>query len=131
MRCAGIAVRRANNARELGIQAVSARIANGTLKIVESACPRLVSEFRLYAFKPAEDGAFRAETEGPDHALDALRYLISKLDWRRMARTPIAPSPIDSASDAAPPPPPPAKPKRPWLSVHNEQLWTRIYPSDN
>jgi hypothetical protein len=52
-----------------------------------------------------------------NHALAALRYLVSRLDERHMA----GPRPGRPADG------PPRKP-RPWLRLDNEALWTRIWP---
>ncbi len=62
-----------------------------------------------------------------NHALGALRYMISRLDARKMARRQRSVAP--SAPDSTPAQPAePAKPKkRPWFSIYNEALWTRIY----
>jgi hypothetical protein len=54
----------------------------GTLKIIGSACPNLVSESELYQY---EEGSDKPAKEY-DHALDALRYLIFKLDAKRLAK---------------------------------------------
>jgi hypothetical protein len=92
LRCAGFGVSKANNARELGIMAVSARIAHGTLKVHKARCPNLLAESRAYHYRTDEDGR-QGATDGPDHALDALRYLVCRLDWRRLARGPRPPVP--------------------------------------
>ena len=56
-----------------------------------------------------------------NHAISALRYLISKLDARGLKRKP--------DSDAAPAPSQQRKPD-PWCNYRNEALWTRIWPHD-
>jgi hypothetical protein len=65
--------------------------------------------------------------------MDALRYLISRIDARRMARIRRSPHPLEPAdtpaqagASSAPSVSPPAK-KRKWLSIYNEELWTRLY----
>jgi len=70
------------NAQNPGISAVHSRIEAGTLKIIGSACPNLVSESQLYQY---EEGTDKPAKEY-DHGLDALRYLIFKLDAKRLAR---------------------------------------------
>ena len=69
-----------------GIAAVTARLENGTLRIVQGRCPNLLSEAELYRY----DDTSGRRTESPlsehNHALDALRYLIATLDERRLSR---------------------------------------------
>jgi hypothetical protein len=64
-----------------------------------------------------------------DHALDALRYLISRVDANRMARIrkgiPLVEAQPQTAAGAALPQPA-APPERKWLSIYNEQSWTRL-----
>jgi hypothetical protein len=119
--CANFTVRIGNNAIGAGIAAVSARIENGTLKILEGRCPNLLREAQLYRY--GDDPADR-RNENPldqnNHALSALRYLIYSLDAHRLARP--RPCSADPDKPAAPPP----KPK-PWLRLDNEALWTRIF----
>ncbi len=115
LRCAGFAVREGDNALRPGIAAVSARLENGTLRVVAGCCPNLLAEAALYRYA---DGPQDRHAETPadehNHALGALRYLISKLDARWMAR----PRPA-----AGPGGPPERKPARPWLRLDNEALW--------
>jgi hypothetical protein len=47
----------------------------------------------------------------------ALRYLVGQLDAGKMARS----TPATRPSGAIP------KPKRTWLSIHNEQLWRPLF----
>jgi hypothetical protein len=82
LRCAGFTVQKADNAQNPGISAVHSRIEAGTLKIIGSACPNLVSESELYQYEEGSD----KPAKDFDHALDALRYLIFKLDAKRLAR---------------------------------------------
>jgi hypothetical protein len=118
--CAGFIMRKGDNAVRTGIAAVSARLADRRLKIVEGACPNLLYEASLYRYgTEAADRSSEEPAAGPDHALDALRYLVCRLDARQMARR--AAKATRAAAEAAP------KPKRPWLSIYNEQLWTRLY----
>jgi hypothetical protein len=127
LRCAGFTVHKADNAQNPGLSAVHSRIEAGTLKILGSACPNLVSESELYQY---EEGAGKPAKEY-DHALDALRYLILKLDARRLARKQWLRQRenegerhgemADEANTSA-------KVGTPWLSVRNEELWRRIFP---
>jgi hypothetical protein len=87
LRCAGLKVVPGLNALQLGIAAVTARIANGTLRVIEGACPNLVAEAGLYRY--GDEGEYRHDENPLDehnHALAAVRYLISRLDRSRMAR---------------------------------------------
>jgi hypothetical protein len=122
LRSAGLTIRPGDNECKVGIQAVRARLEEGTLKVVAGSCPNLLAEAALYRY--ATDGPARSENpvKEYDHTLDALRYMISQVDTNRMAR-------IRKASSVASPgqpsrPAPPAKPKRKWLSLYNEALWT-------
>jgi hypothetical protein len=112
LRCAGFTVHEGDNALRPGIAAVTARIENGTLRILEGACPNLLAEAGLYRYS----GPGEAPMDEHNHALAALRYLISRLDTRHMA-----------GSRAAPEKPAPPR-KRPWLRYDNEELWTPLYP---
>jgi hypothetical protein len=155
LHCAGFPVRKGDNARRPGIAAVRSRIETGRLKILDGACPNLVLEAQLYCYDEKS-----GDSENPlkqyDHALDALRYMISKLDYKKMAlfrrgkileplkelltgRPKEAPA-EPTKETAAPPrlcvdisqmfPPEPTEPapkkKNWWMSIHNEALWTRI-----
>jgi hypothetical protein len=86
LRCAGFVVREGSNALRPGIAAVSARLESGTLRVLEGRCPNLLYEASLYRYSD-EVGERQAEVpvDEHNHALAALRYLISKLDERRMA----------------------------------------------
>ena len=114
-------MRKGDNTLRTGIAAVHARLADGRWKIIEGACPNLLYEASLYRYdtEPAERRS-ESPAAGPDHALDALRYLVCRLDARQMARR--AAKATRAAAEAGP-----KTPKRPWLSVYNEQLWTRLY----
>jgi hypothetical protein len=118
LRCAGFAVREGNNALRPGIAAVSARVENGTLRVLAGRCPNLLYEAALYRYS---DAAGKRNGEVPvdehNHALAALRYLISRLDERHMAG-PRSGRPPDGS--------PPRKPQ-PWLRYDNEALWTRLW----
>jgi hypothetical protein len=110
----------------VGIQAVRARLEEGTLKVVAGCCPNLMAEAALYRY--ATDGPGRSENpvKQYDHTMDALRYLISQVDAHRMARIRKANAPPEPGQPASPESSAQAKPKRKWLSLYNEALWTRI-----
>ncbi len=87
LRKADFVVRQGKNALQLGIAAVTARLANGTLKVLEGRCPNLLHEAGLYRW---DDSATERDSETPvdahNHALSALRYLVASLDAGKMAR---------------------------------------------
>src|SRR6266851_931142 len=126
LRCAGFTIQKADNAQNPGISAVQTRIESGTLKIIGSACPNLVSESGLYQYEPGSDKSAKEY----DHALGALRYLIYKLDAKRLARKKwfwqgdskeADGGETEGTSEAGG-----QKVERPWLSVWNGELWRRI-----
>jgi hypothetical protein len=120
---AGFKVRRGNNSLRAGIAAVTARLQNGGLRVLEGRCPNLLAEAGLYRYgDESRDRQAETPVDEHNHALAALRYLISGLDRRKMAR-------LRGAPDAAAPPTDPApvvepRPKeKPWLRLDNEALW--------
>ena len=118
LRCAGFVVREGDNALRPGIAAVSARLENRTLRVLQGRCPNLLAEAALYRY--SDDGG-EAPADEHNHALAALRYLVSRLDARQMAHN-------RGQGDGQPtenPPPAPRK-KRPWLRLDNEELWTPL-----
>jgi len=73
----------ADNDVSVGIRAVGARMRTGRLKIVRGNCKNLVRELGLYRRKPVpgSDDKFLDEVvKENDHAPDALRYLIMRVD---------------------------------------------------
>jgi hypothetical protein len=127
LRCAGLTVREGDNALRPGIAAVTARLENGTLKVVEGRCPNLLAEAGLYRYSDDPRNQYaEVPLDEHNHALAALRYLVSRLDARHMARLRTgrrADDPLPesaSAQDARP------TPRRPWLRLDNEALWTRL-----
>ncbi|OAI51909.1 hypothetical protein AYO44_16835 [Planctomycetaceae bacterium SCGC AG-212-F19] len=115
LRRADFAISKGNNALRAGIAAVTARLNTGTLRIAAGACPNLLHEAGLYQWPHDHDDAENPVDEH-NHALAALRYLISTIDKGKLAR-----------GEPATPGTPPKQPPRKWLSVYNEQLWTRIW----
>lgn len=114
LRHAGLAVRAGSNDIRAGIAAVTARIRTARLKIRRAACPNLLTEARLYRYADAEPGDAAPELplDAHNHALGALRYLISRLDVGFMARL--------RRSNVPEPPPAPATN---WLRLDNDELW--------
>ncbi len=122
LRAAGLTVRRGDNDIRSGISAVTARLRTGRLLVCERTCPNLVRESRLYRYPTAEEQAQLGENpiDRDNHALAALRYLISRLDERFLAR--LRKKTGAGAEEQAPAKS--ARPKeRPWLRLDNEELW--------
>lgn len=86
-RAAGHTVRAGLNDIRAGIQAVTARLQTGRLKVNGSVCPNLIREASLYRYPNSDE---KTATENPvdehNHALGALRYLISRIDEKYLAR---------------------------------------------
>src|SRR5207237_2043930 len=83
LRRADFKVVKAQNAIRLGIAAVSARLQSGRLRVLPGRCPNLLLEAGMYRYDPRLPGA-EAPIDEHNHAMDALRYLISTLDAHRM-----------------------------------------------
>ncbi len=100
LRAGGLAVRRGDNDIRLGIAAVTARLRTGRLKVRAGACPNLLAEARLYRYPTAAERALSGENpvDEHNHALAALRYLISRLDARFIARLRRPSAPLSPAS---------------------------------
>ncbi len=122
LRHAGFKIRKGDNDQRPGIAAVRARLEEGALKVLAGACPNLVAEAGLYRYDPESPGRSEAPRKEHDHAMDALRYLISSIDTSRMARLRKRPAPAANPNPAPSANPPPPK----WLSLSNEELWTRL-----
>jgi hypothetical protein len=125
LRCAGFPVRLGNNALRPGIVAVSARLAQGTLRVLAGACPHLLREAELYRYgTEEEDRRTEAPVDEHNHALAALRYLVTKLDASRMAKLARGAGPSAGPAEE---PDKPKKPADPWMDWRNEALWTRLF----
>ena len=123
LRCAGFTVKEGDNAQRPGIAAVSARLENGTLGIGEGCCPNLLAEAALYRYSDdPRDRHAEAPVDEQNHALAALRYLISRLDARRMARNRGRAEETKTGEESAPA----TRRQRPWLRLDNEELWTTL-----
>jgi hypothetical protein len=128
LRCAGFTVREGNNALRPGLAAVSARLENGTLRVVEGCCPNLLAEAALYRYGDGPgDRTAEAPLDEHNHALAALRYLVSRLDARHMARPRPAAPPADGTPPVSDPSPPPPQPPW-WKRWDNPDLWTPLRP---
>ena len=75
---AGRKVRPGINDLRLGIMAVRSRLETGRLRVVDGACPNLLYEAGLYRYDDATNGrGSETPLSESNHALDALRYLIT------------------------------------------------------
>lgn len=88
LRTAGFTVRRGTNDIRAGIAAVTARIQTRRLRVYIPGCPNLLAEAKLYHYPRAAAGNQVTETpvDESNHALGALRYLVSRIDARFIAR---------------------------------------------
>jgi hypothetical protein len=88
LRAAGLKVLRGDNDIRLGIAAVAARIRTGRLVVSRSTCANLIAEAGLYRYPSSSERAVEGEKpiDEHNHALGALRYLVSQLDARFIAR---------------------------------------------
>jgi hypothetical protein len=116
LRCAGFTVLEGRNALRAGIAAVAARLEGGTLKVLRGRCPNLLAEAGLYRY--GEEGDSETPRDEQNHALAALRYLVSRLDEHRMARA-------DGAPPEAAQPPRKEAPEW-WRRLNDEGIWTRL-----
>jgi hypothetical protein len=117
LRHAGLVVRRGNNDIRAGIAAVTARLRTGRLKVSREGCPNLLAEARLYRYATAAEGAVPSELPVDDHnhALGALRYLVSRVDAGFFARLRRGPRDIATPKSESP--------DNPWLHHGNDLLW--------
>ena len=113
-RLAGHVIRPGLNNIRLGIAAVTARLRTGRLRIDPQRCPNLLAEAKAYRYPTESERALLGENPIDDHnhALSALRYLVSWIDQTRNTRR--------SASKG------PAAALRPKESVDDSHLWTRL-----
>jgi Terminase large subunit, T4likevirus-type, N-terminal len=114
-RLAGHVIRPGLNNIRLGIAAVTARLRTGRLKIDPERCPNLLAEAKLYRYPTESERALLGENPKDDnnHALSALRYLVSWIDQARLVRRP-----VDKES--------PVSGTRAKKLVEREDLWTPL-----
>lgn len=84
LRRADLVVRKGDNNLRRGIALVTARIRTGRLK-VHPSCANLIAEARLYRWPTASERAATGENpiDAHNHALAALRYLVSRIETNR------------------------------------------------
>jgi hypothetical protein len=121
-RAAGIQVQKADKDIQAGIAAVTARLQTGRLKIFRT-CANLIREAALYRYPDERELGTEPETphDRDNHALDALRYLVSRLDRRFMARARRRPEGIATTAAHASG----ADSQRRWFNLTDENLWSR------
>lgn len=83
----GHKVKKANKAIIAGIDAVNRRIYTGKIKILVNRCPALRAEAETYCYPADDDENIVGDKPegGDDHALDALRYMVSGIDIKKAA----------------------------------------------
>jgi len=82
LRKRGMTVRHERASIEQGIEAIRRRLDHGTLRL-DAKCERLIRAMQEYRFdpsRPSEERPLKEGPQGPDHACDALRYLVINLD---------------------------------------------------
>jgi hypothetical protein len=77
LRCLGLRIQR-GNWRRATLGQVRAWLLGGRLRVLAGCCPYLLAEASQYRLDPA--AGFRRPVKENDHALDALRYLVSRAD---------------------------------------------------
>lgn len=86
LRRGGHKVIKAKKAIKPGIDAVNGRIYTGRLKILVNRCPAVVYESANYAYTDDEDDPGNdIPIDENNHAMDALRYMITGIDLRKAA----------------------------------------------
>jgi hypothetical protein len=88
LRVAGLTVRKGDNDIRCGIAAVTARIRTGRLRVHFPSCLNLFEEAKAYRYPRSDERARIGENpvDENNHALAALRYMVSKLDAHYMAK---------------------------------------------
>jgi hypothetical protein len=134
LRRANLKVNPGTNDIQAGIAAVTARLRTGRLKVRRRGSPNLLAEAKLYRYAGAREGQGNSEVPIDDHnhALAALRYLISKLDAGFLARfrkRAAGPGGVSEAEAVGPGDQPPSGSRagpRPTLRLDDEALWRTL-----
>jgi hypothetical protein len=90
LRQKGFAVRARRVRLEDGLRAVRRRLApasGGPRLLIHARCKRLIEAMRTYRYADPSSHIAAPAKDGPDHAADALRYLITNLDATGETRT--------------------------------------------
>lgn len=90
-RAAGMKVVTVPSEIQLGIAAVTARIRTKRLRVSRVNCPNLIEESKLYRYAMEGEARLRGQkgetpVDQDNHALAALRYMVTRLDRRFIAR---------------------------------------------
>jgi hypothetical protein len=87
-RAANMQIIKGFNDIRLGVAAVTARIRTGRLKVLRTTCFNLIDEAQLHRYPSESERHILGENpiDNDNHALSALRYLISRLDFRFIAK---------------------------------------------
>jgi hypothetical protein len=129
-RSANHTIRRGMNDIRLGIAAIAARIRTGRLKVNWLRCRNLCAEAKLYRYPDAKERTILGENpvDEHNHALGALRYLVSRIDSRFIAKLrrkapsaadgPIETDAIEEAGERSRPTPKPSR-----LDITDPNLW--------
>jgi hypothetical protein len=130
MRSAGLTVRKGDNDIRLGIAAINARLRTDRLRVHFPNCYNLLEEAKLYRYPRPDERSKAGENpiNESNHALAALRYLVSKLDARFIAKLRKT-LPQDGPEET----PPTREDQRdaihstfgvkPWLRIDNDELF--------
>jgi len=113
---------KADNAISPGLARIVARMEAGALRVVKDACPNLLKEADLYCYstEPHERHA-EVPVDEHNHAISALRYLLSMLDAHRMAGRPRVPHKDDAPPNAT------QRTFRTFRDLYNDpNVWTRL-----
>ena len=82
----GHVVVKANKSIIPGIEAVNSRIYNNKLRVVSNRCIALQAEAEVYMYPETEDESGGDKPiDADNHAMDALRYMVSGIDLKRAA----------------------------------------------
>ena len=129
-RIAGLVVRRGKNEIRPGIAAVNARIRSKALVIHPTLCRNLIAEAQLYRYPTPDERQIFGENpiDADNHALGALRYLISRIDARLFTRlAQHAAADLDPAAPNIPTPQVIQQPRpsiRQWFAAQAEDEFT-------
>jgi hypothetical protein len=79
LRSRGYKVRAKRSGIDAGVEMIRRRLDRGTL-VIDASCTRLIRDLSEYHFSTKKPNDDRPVKDGPDHACDALRYLIVNLE---------------------------------------------------
>jgi hypothetical protein len=136
LRAANFVVSKGDNSLRAGIAAITARLQTGRLKVLSYGCPNLIAEAGLYRYPNPTERALPGEVpiDEHNHALGALRYLISQLDHKFLVKfRRDKGSGADQGEQEIPPDPPEdvqvgesVGKRNWWMDRRNPHLWTTV-----